>query len=121
MSNYRNDKIKRYSQMFGALSNPNRAIIFRRLVSCCCDESESCSHDDMGSCVGDLGKNLKIAASTVSHHIKELNRAGLIKMERCGRMVKCCIDSKAIQELAEFFGVPAHEKLRAPTRHRKCV
>lgn len=107
--------------MFGALSNPNRAIIFQRLASCCCDESESCSHEDMRSCVGDLGKDLKIAASTVSHHIKELNRAGLIKMERCGRMVKCCIDSSAAKELAEFLGLPAHKKRPTPARGRRRI
>ena len=119
MSKFGNDKIKRYSQMFGALSNPNRAIIFSRLASCCRGNAASCIRDDMRACVGDLGKNLNIAASTVSHHIKELNRAGMIKVERCGRRVKCRVDPKAVQELAEFFaGVISDERL-VPARKRK--
>jgi ArsR family transcriptional regulator, arsenate/arsenite/antimonite-responsive transcriptional repressor len=106
--------------MFAALSNPNRAVIFLRLASCCCGEAESCNHDEMRTCVGDLGKNLGIAASTVSHHIKELHRAGLIRMERCGRTVKCCVDPRAVQELADFFGT-ADVETRRPGLTRKGI
>ncbi len=103
MSNNRTKTIDRYARMFAALSNPNRAIIFLRLADCCCADVSSCHHDEMRTCVGDLAKNLKISASTVSHHIKELHQAGLIKMERRGRTVQCCVDPRAVQKLAEFF------------------
>lgn len=104
MSNYRNEEIERMARKFGALSNPNRAKIFLQLASRCSSKAASCTDDDMYSCVGELGKDLGIAPSTVSHHIKELNQAGLIKMERSGRTVKCWVDSGAVFELADFFG-----------------
>lgn len=103
MSKYSNIKIKRFAQMFGALSNPHRAVIFLRLASCCGSDAASCACYELQTCVGELGKGLNIAPSTVSHHIKELNRAGLIKMERCGRTVRCCVDPKAVRELTRFF------------------
>jgi len=115
MSNYRNRKIDQYSRMFAALSNRNRAEIFLRLASCCGGAQEKCSPDEMRICVGDLGKHLEIAASTVSHHIKELNRAGLIKMERVGRTVLCRVDPRAVRELTEFFGaaLDTHRNVRS--------
>jgi len=119
MSKYRTIQIKRYAQMFAALSNPNRAIIFLRLASCCCNQAETCGHEEMRACVGDLGKNLRIAASTVSHHMKELHRARLIKMERCGRTVKCCVDPKTVQELVDFFDGVVAGKSPAPKQDRK--
>jgi len=121
MSKYRNVKIKRYSQMFGALSNPHRAIIFLRLASCCCGDVVSCNRDALRTCVGDLGKGLNIAPSTVSYHIKELNRAGLIKMERCGRTVNCCVDLRAVHELTQFFAGATSEEQPIPSRKRERI
>lgn len=86
--------------MFGALSNPNRLRIFMSLVSCCAPGS-SCEGDS--KCVGELGKGMGIAPSTVSHHLKELHRAGLILMERDGQKVCCRIDPETLEFLTEFF------------------
>ena len=87
-----------------------------RLAKCCCSDSASCSRDDMRTCVGDVAKHLNIAASTVSHHIKELHQAGLIRMERCGRTVKCCVNTEAVRELADFLGDSVEQ---APVPNRK--
>lgn len=116
MSNNRTKQIGEYTRMFAALSNPHRAAILLRLANCCCGNACSCSHDEMRTCVGDIAKHLKIAASTVSHHIKELHQAGLIKMERCGRTVKCCVDAEAVRELADFLD---RAVTQAPTPKRK--
>lgn len=89
--------------MFKALSNTNRLKIFAKLVSCCSDLQKECKIDNMGACVGELGENLNIAPSTVSHHIKELNRAGLINLERCGRSIRCWVDIQVLKDLAGFF------------------
>lgn len=105
MSKYRSNKIKRFAEVFGALSNPNRLKIFLRLVSCC-GPGTVCSTDPyMRTCAGEVGEGLGIAPSTVSHHLKELRRAGLIKVEKRGQRAECWVDPEILAELAEFFDV----------------
>jgi len=57
----------------------------------------------MHRCVGDLAGELDIAPSTVSHHIKELTRAGLIATGRSGREIRCWVEPEVLHELSEFF------------------
>ncbi len=61
------------------------------------------SQKDICACVGELGKDLDIAPSTVSHHIKELKQAGIIRMERKGQTMECSIDQAALRELKGFL------------------
>ena len=105
MSNYRdsNANAAKLAEAFKALSNPNRLKIFLQLMNCC-EPGTVCSTEDVTkSCVGDLGDGLDIAASTLSHHIKELNRAGLIQMERRGQNIDCWVDPGTVKELNQFF------------------
>ena len=55
------------------------------------------------ACVGELGKDLGIVPSTVSHHIKELRQAGLIRMQRNGQNIECSVDRSALNDLACFL------------------
>lgn len=106
MSNYRDaniDNTARLAEAFKALSNPNRLKIFLQLMNCCAPGTVCSAEDVTKSCVGDLGDGLDIAASTLSHHIKELNRAGLIQMERRGQNVDCWVDPNTVKELNQFF------------------
>ena len=92
--------------MFKALSNQHRLKIFLRLAQCC-DAGSFCRiGEDACECVGELGRNLGIVPLTVSHHIKELNRAGLILLKRNGRSIECRIDPEAMGALIEFFAKP---------------
>lgn len=103
MSNTRIIDAGDVAEKFKALSNPHRVAIFRRLISCCVPGTK-CSPDEKESeCVGDLGKDLGIAPSTVSHHIKELRRAGLIHVERRGQKVECWIDPETLESMSMFF------------------
>ena len=97
--------------MFKALANPNRLRIFSRLASCCTPGTVCGAEEDMRACVGDLGQDMSIAPSTVSHHIKELRRAGLIRMKRRGKRVECWIDPGILSDLAEFFSRPAADQV----------
>jgi ArsR family transcriptional regulator len=107
MSNNQDKHIEKFAEMFKALSNPNRLKIFMRLISCCRPghpasinsnaEPEGCA------CVGVLGQDLGIVTSTISHHIKELRRAGLIRIERRGQKIDCMIDPKTLEALQGFF------------------
>jgi DNA-binding transcriptional ArsR family regulator len=57
-----------------ALSDPRRLEIIEKLGQC---------HDHV-SC-GDVRASLPISAATLSHHLKELEAAGLITIERDGK------------------------------------
>ena len=105
MSKYDLDHVERFAEMFQALSNPNRLSIFLRLASCC-RAAPGCTgttEEEARTYVGELGQDLGIAPSTVSHHIKELRRSGLIRMERCGQKMACWVDPETLRGLAEFF------------------
>ena len=100
MSNYSTVEL---SESFKALSNPNRLQIFLRLLNCC-ELGTACSTDNItGFCVGELGKELSVAPSTLSHHIKELQRAGLIKTQRNGQNIQCFVNTEKVNILKSFF------------------
>ncbi|RUM94995.1 MAG: transcriptional regulator [Thiothrix sp.] len=102
MSNTSIDNIQ-LTRIFKALSNSHRLEIFRQLTGCCVPGTV-CEIDSVNSlCIGELGKSLKIAPSTLSHHVKELNHAGLVRLERHGKRVQCSVDPEILQDLAGFF------------------
>ena len=103
MSNYKTIDLNRYSSMFKALSNPHRLQIFNLLTGCC-EPGKACSTDEAISyCVGELDQQLDIASSTLSHHLKELNQAGLVNMEREGKQVFCSVSPSTLTELSDLF------------------
>ena len=103
MSKYRNKNIDKFAEILKALSNPNRLRIFSRLVSCCQKGVSYDAQNGLCPCVGELGKDLGIAASTLSHHVKELRRVGLIHVERNGQKMECWVDNKVLNDLSGFF------------------
>ena len=103
MSNSENIKLEKYAEIFKALSNPNRLKIFQRLATCCTPGTVSIINATNTACVGEIGQDLGIVPSTVSHHIKELRRAGLIKTNRRGQNIECWVDPNSLEELKQFF------------------
>lgn len=104
MSNYRNITPENFAEMFKALSNPHRLALFKRLMSCCAPGTKCSPQEAQRFCIGDLGSGLNIAASTLSHHVKELHRAGLIQMQRRGKHMDCWVDPDTLEQLSGFFG-----------------
>jgi len=102
MSNIEID-IALLSAGFKALSNPHRLAIFQRLMSCCEPGMHCSAEQAVRFCVGELGQGLDIAPSTLSHHLKELNRAGLINMARRGKQVECWVEPETLQGFRVFF------------------
>lgn len=98
MSNYEN--INDLANAFKALSNAHRLQLFARLMTCCAPGTR-CNANKV--CVGELGEGLDIAPSTLSHHLKELNRAGLVNMERRGKNVECWVEADVLKQLMAFF------------------
>jgi len=101
MSNYETNH--QQAEMFKALSNPHRLALFNRLMTCCAPGTKCSPDEAVRFCVGELGEGLDIAPSTLSHHLKELNRAGLVNMERRGKNVECWLEPQVLKNLAAFF------------------
>lgn len=76
-----------------ALAQESRLTIFRLLVQ----------HGPDGLCVGDIGEELGIPAATLSFHLKELNRAGLVKATRDGRNIFYAPNFDLMNELLMFL------------------
>jgi len=104
MSNYEINE-NQLALMFKALSNPHRLALFYRLTTCCAPGTRCGTDEAIRFCVGNLGEGLEIAPSTLSHHLKELHRAGLIQMERQGKNVMCWVDPAPINQLSQFFNL----------------
>ncbi len=92
-----NEDILELSNFARVMSNPVRAYIMKKL-------------SDMNTCCYgcDIVKELRIAPSTVSQHLKELKYAGLIQGVTEGPFIKYCINSENWKEAGylfrEFFG-----------------
>jgi len=87
-------KLARYAK---ALSHPVRVYILDYLVK----NIDKCCYS------GDMAENLPIARSTLSEHLKELKRAGLIQGEINPPYIKYCINranwEEAKQMMDQFF------------------
>ncbi len=99
MSNYGKENMLRMANKFKALSNPTRLRLFMELTQCC-KVGETC---DVQRCVGELANIVDIAPSTLSHHLKELNQAGLVNMQRSGKNIMCSVDLKVLNHLSDYF------------------
>lgn len=89
--------------MFKALGNPHRLALFSQLMSCCTPGTKCNPQQAVRFCVGELGEGLDIAPSTLSHHLKELHRAGLVSTERKGKNIECWVEPEVLKELTGFF------------------
>ncbi len=96
-------------ELFRALSDPTRLAIFELLRTC----SQDVVIDEDGQCycagsasVGEVCCQMPVAQSTVSHHLRELRRAGLVCSERRGRTIMCRIVPEALARLRDFADSP---------------
>jgi len=103
MSNNENITPDEYAEIFKALSNPNRLRIFLRLCTCCKPGTVGYYDEGSSAYVGELSEDLDVVKSTVSHHIKELRRVGLIRTERQGQKIACWVDPAKVAGLKNFF------------------
>ncbi len=117
MSNNRNDDLQRLAAAFAALSNPQRLRMFIKLASSCCASQSLPDGPGRGKdfcCATEAGEGLDLAASTVSHHLKELRQAGLVHVERRGRRIDCWASRETLDRLASFFAEWGSPKRRVP-------
>ncbi len=76
-----------------ALAQESRLDIFRLLVA----------RGPAGLAAGDIGADLRLPAATLSFHLKELRRAGLIACRRAGRSLIYSADFAAMNGLVGFL------------------
>ncbi|MFB6347191.1 MAG: ArsR/SmtB family transcription factor [bacterium] len=92
-------------EVFEALASTTRMKILdalreKRLE---CDNPGSCDLSERCCNVGELVDRLGLTQPTVSHHLKELRRAGLITSEKDGRTLYCSINDEKFEELCRFI------------------
>ena len=99
--------------IFKALGDPTRLQIFEFLR--CCDREVEI--DEAGDCrpagslsVGEVCCRLDQAMSTVSHHLKELRLAGLIRTEKRGRWIYCSVNPASLELVREFLDCPVTQE-----------
>lgn len=96
------------SEAFKALGNPHRLRIVRLLLerewNCCeQDRPEDCRLDPASCNVGELAERLEVSPSTTSHHLKELERSGLLERTRDGRRLFCRVNTDTLDRLREVL------------------
>lgn len=90
--------------VFRALSDENRLAIFQLVRERCRDDACCDSEDEVRRTVSELAKDFDLTLSTVSHHLKQLKQAGLIRCEKRGRRVYCRPDEEMLERAKAFLG-----------------
>jgi ArsR family transcriptional regulator len=91
-------ELSNYAKIFKALSNEQRLNIFMMIYRNCCG-MEGKIPLDKTSCCGVKG----LSRSTISHHFKELQSAGLITCEREGQTFRCTVNKNTVAEIKKFL------------------
>lgn len=87
------EQVLRFAEMFSAMGTEPRLRIMRLLLS---------SHPG-GLVVGDIGTELDIPSSTLSHHLEKLKNQELVRVRREGTYLWYSANTGALQELLGFL------------------
>ena len=87
------DDVPRYADMLSAMGTEPRLRIMRLLLS---------AHPG-GMIVGDIGTELEIPNSTLSHHLEKLKNEDLVNVRRDGTFLWYSANASALQELLRFL------------------
>ena len=87
------EQIIRYADMFSAMGTESRLRIMQLLLS---------AHPD-GLIVGEIGHELEIPSSTLSHHLEKLKNEDLVKVRREGTFLWYTANCDVLQELLGFL------------------
>jgi len=87
------DQIARYADMMAALGTETRLRIVRLLLS---------AHP-YGLVVGEIGSELGIPASTLSHHLDKLKNENLVKVRRESTFLRYTANTQALQNILAFL------------------
>ncbi len=110
-------KLSNYTKVFKALSNEQRLKIFIMLYRNCCSmegskmgaqfriKGEACcgSGGGLEKAFTKICDCMDLSRSTISHHFKELQNAGLITCEREGQLYRCRVNRDVIDSIKKFL------------------
>lgn len=86
-------KIARYADMLAALGTETRLKIVRLLLS---------AHPE-GLVVGEIGSELGVPASTLSHHLDKLKNEELVSVRRESTFLRYTANTEALQDILSFL------------------
>lgn len=95
------------SKIFKALSNEQRLTLFKKLYQW--QVNSLSAGEDFGCCSGieraftKACESMSISRSTISHHLKELQNAGLITCTREGKTMSCRINEETVELIRNFI------------------
>ena len=87
------DQVTHYADMLAAMGAEPRLRIVRLLLS---------AHPT-GLIAGDIGTELDIAPSTLSHHLDKLKREEVVKVRRDGTFLWYTAHAEALEDLLQFL------------------
>ena len=83
----------RFAHMLAAMGTEPRLAIVRLLLT---------AHPE-GLVVGQIGTELGMAASTLSHHLDKLRTEGLVSAQREGTFLRCTANTAGLEALLGFL------------------
>ncbi|KPK31642.1 MAG: hypothetical protein AMK70_12130 [Nitrospira bacterium SG8_35_1] len=96
-------ELSNYSRIFKALSNEQRLKIFMMIYKNCSTEKGDSIKAEFRFKEALICDCMNLSRSTVSHHFKELQNAGLITCEREGQTYRCHVNEDAVQAVKNFL------------------
>jgi DNA-binding transcriptional ArsR family regulator len=85
--------VARFADMLSAMGTEPRLRVMRLLLS---------AHPE-GMVVGEIGEELEIPNSTLSHHLDKLKNEGLVAVQREGTFLRYRANTQALQDLVGFL------------------
>jgi DNA-binding transcriptional ArsR family regulator len=89
------------ARVFKALGDPTRLAIFA-LIRSHADTEAGHTSSDLANTVSQIASQFDVSLSTVSHHLKELRGAGLIRCERRGQSIYCSVETAVLADVERF-------------------
>src|SRR6516225_6520908 len=87
------EEVTSFADMFSAMGTGPRLRIMRVLLS---------AHP-YGLVVGEIGSELSIPASTLSHHLEKLKNEDLVKVRRESTFLRYTANTQALQDILAFL------------------
>jgi ArsR family transcriptional regulator len=92
---------KKLARVFKALANPNRLKLYLMIA----EKSEHSFSADHECFITEIIESLPIGAPTISHHLKELEDAGLVSTERRGKYLVARVEESVAEEVRKMMSL----------------